>query len=137
MARPTIRQCGRITTAEHDEIERLAERALTAGQIAQRLNRNPSTVYQNLMVRGLRAPGGQHRVYRRANGVQAMSFSAEEDKLIEQLRLAGRSQRQIATACTERFGHRRAPGVISVRLRILAAREPPDEDREDTSYARV
>ena len=113
---------GRLSDAERLQIQQLAARGLTAGQIAQRLERHPATINFYMVTHGLRAPVDRTRAY--ARGTSAVrTFSADEDAFITVLRCQSYKYREIAAVCAQRFGHRRTPAVIGIRLRMLASRD--------------
>ena len=118
---PTPRR-GRLTAEECARIAALADKPLTCGQIALRLNRHPATVYQNMVSHGLRAPNLRSFDYIR-NGRRVRSFSRDEDAFIEALRCQNYKCREIADLCGKRFGHPRSTATIAIRLRMLASLE--------------
>lgn len=121
MPDPQIRS-GRLSSTERAEIERLAERGLSAGQIAQRMNRRAGTVNFAMTAMGLRTPVSRTFSYTR-RGREIRSFSPDEDALIEVLRCQHYTCTKIAEVCSNRFGHLRTPATISIRLRAIATRE--------------
>lgn len=115
---------GRLSSIEREQIARLADHGLKAGQIASRMNRHPSTVNFAMHSMGLKAPIDRSGVtYVRKNGSAVRSFDATEDALIEELRTGGATYRAIAEACLARFGRKRSAATIGVRLKMLANRE--------------
>jgi hypothetical protein len=120
---PTTIRRGKVSDAEKAQIAALAER-FSPGRIAQKLNRHPSTVNWQMILMGIRSPkpATNRRAYQR-NGVTVQPFTADEDLYIETLRTAGHPTTVIAKACTARFGHRRSPHTIHMRLLMLANRE--------------
>ena len=113
---------GRLSGAERERIAELAERGLTPGQIALRLNRLPATVNFHMVTNGLRAPVDRARAYvRGASAVR--SFSADEDAFITALRCQSYKYHEILAVCAKRFGHSRTPAAIGIRLRMLASRD--------------
>lgn len=113
---------GRLTAEENERIVELAERGLGAGQIARRLNRHPVTVGYAMHRLGVRTLTKRDFSYVR-NGVVVKSFSDEEDAYLTALRTQGLTTTKIADLCTERFGHRRSPHTINVRLVLLSNSE--------------
>lgn len=118
---PTVKH-GRLTPDEDAEIERLAERRLTCGQIALRLNRHPATVnfaMHRLAVKTVdRRRAGKSYI---RNGREVRHFTLEEDALMVDLRTEGLAFPRIAGLLSERFGgHPRTAQTISVRLMMLA-----------------
>lgn len=87
--------------------------------IARKLQLTRSTVHYQLVVAGIKAPIPRSFCYMR-RGFEVRSFSQDEDRLIEQLRMSGKSTTAIARAVTERFGHRRAANTVGIRLKQLA-----------------
>lgn len=110
---------GRLSEAELEQIEALAERRLSPGIIAMRLNRHPATVGYAMHRMGLRTLAKREFSYVR-NGVAVKSFSAEEDAFVTALRVQGFTTTKIAGLVTKRFGHRRSPHTINVRLVLLS-----------------
>lgn len=110
---------GRMTEAEMREVEEMAERGLGSGQIARRLNRHQATIGWAMHRLGLKTTMRREFAYYR-NGVLVKSFSPEEDRLIEELRVAGKTTVEIAEELTKRFGHPRSPHTICMRLTLLA-----------------
>ena len=113
---------GKLSSDEECEIITLAERRLTPGQIARRINRHPGTVNFAMHRLGARTLAEREFEYER-NGVTVHSFSREEDAWITALRIQGYSITKIAELGTKRFGHPRTPATISMRLTMLANRE--------------
>lgn len=111
---------GLLTEQETDRILELAARGLSAGQIALRMNRHPATVSYAMHRLGLRTLSKRNVSYTRRDGVEVRSFTPEEDALVLKLRTGGMSTPKIARAVTERFGYRRSPHTIQVRLVLLA-----------------
>lgn len=110
---------GLLTPAENEQIVELAGRGLSAGRIAQKLNRHPVTVGYAMHRLGLRKLMRKSFAYVR-NGVEVRSFSAEEDALLTALRVQGHSTTKIAEVLTKRFGHKRSPHTVNVRLVLLS-----------------
>lgn len=113
---------GGLSTADHVEIHRLAEKGWKAGRIAQSLQKHPGTVQWFMYCQGLAAPQyGDRKPYMRGS-VLVSPFTPDEDAYIEELRGQGLNPRKIALASSERFvvrsGH-----TIACRLIMLAARE--------------
>jgi hypothetical protein len=113
---------GRLSTTERSEIERLAQRGLTAGQIAQRMQRHAGAVNFAMTTMGLRSQVARTFAYTR-RGREVRSFSPDEDALIEALRCQQYTFTKIADVCGKRFGHPCTPATICIRLRALATRE--------------
>ncbi len=113
---------GRLSDKEKARIVELAEGGLRAGKIAQHLGRLHVTVHHAMISMGLVAPIARTFSYTR-RGRPVRSFSGEEDAFIEELRRRGTATPAIARACELRFGHRRTPATICIRLRGLAAKE--------------
>lgn len=113
---------GRLSAVERVRIVDLAERGLTAGQIALRMNRHPGTISYTMVRLGLRAPVARTFAYLR-HGVEVRSFTREEDALVTALRVQDFSTPRIAEIVTRRFGHPRKAHTIGTRLAMLANRE--------------
>lgn len=111
---------GRMEPGELEQIAALAERGLGAGQIAIRLNRHPGTVNYAMHRLGYRKLVRRATAYLR-KGVLVKPFSEAEDRLITDLREQGASVCKIADVVTDRFGHRRSPHTVNVRLVMLAS----------------
>jgi IS30 family transposase len=110
---------GRLSPDEKRRIEEMSDAGLTPGQIARRLNRLYATVNFAMTTAGLRAPKPRRFSFVR-KGRPVRSFSPEEDTLIEALRCQSFTTTKIAEIVTKRWGHRRQPATISIRLRQLA-----------------
>lgn len=110
---------GRMSSEEMTRVEELAEAGLKSGQIARRLNRHQATVGWAMHRLGLKVTQHREFAYVR-NGVLVKSFSREEDEIIEAMRVGGATTTKIAAALTERFGHRRSPHTVNMRLTLLA-----------------
>lgn len=117
---------GRLTEIEEQAIAAFAEAGWTAGRIAVRLNRHPSTINFALHRMGLKVPVARAFDYVRRTGVSVRSFSPEDDAFIVALRVQGFSTPRIAELIEKRTGYRRSAATISIRLRMLANR---DEER--------
>ncbi len=116
----TIRR-GRLSPHEREQIEALALKKLKAGQIAFRLNRIPATINFAMHYMGLNAPADlRRRSYPRKNGSEVHSFSQAEDAMILEMRAAQAVCREIAAECMARFGRKRSPQTIGMRLKMLA-----------------
>jgi hypothetical protein len=111
---------GRLSAAERNEIEKFADLGKTPGWIANKLNRHPCAVNNAMISVGLRACKPRKFSYVR-NGRTVRSFNPEEDALIDNMRTARCTLRDIAEACAERFGYRRTPETIGMRLKALSA----------------
>jgi DNA-binding CsgD family transcriptional regulator len=116
---------GRLSATEREQIERLAERSLTAGQIAQRMQRHAGTINFAMTSMGLRSQVARTFAYTR-RGRAVRSFSPDEDALIEALRCQQYTFTKIADVCSKRFDHPRTPATICIRARALATRECVD-----------
>jgi len=114
----TIRR-GLITDDEKEQIVDLAERSLSASQIARRLNRHPCTVGYAMHRLGVRTLSFKSFSYMRA-GRPVRSFSREEDAYLTALRVEGLSTPKIARLVSQRFGHPRTAHTIHVRLGLLS-----------------
>ncbi len=111
---------GRLTTDERDRVVELAERGLSAGQIALRMDRHKATINFAMHCLGLKnGPARRHWDYVR-NGRLVKAFTEVEDDFIQQLRLAGLSTPKIAEQVRAHFGHERSPPTIGIRLKMLA-----------------
>ncbi len=116
----TVRR-GRLSPHEREQIEALALRKLTAGQIALRLNRISATINFAMHYMGLKAPADRRRrSYTRKNGSEVCSFDRAEDAMILEMRAAAAVCREIAAECMARFGRKRSPQTICMRLKMLA-----------------
>lgn len=120
---PDIKR-GRLTAPEKDEIVRLAEKGLSGGRIAQKLNRHPATINWAMLRLGLRQPTlyATTKAYSR-NGTPVVPFGEPEDEVLTALRVAGLTTTKIAERLTERFGHRRSAHTVNMRLVLLANAE--------------
>lgn len=118
---PDIKR-GRLSRQEKDTIEKLFDDGVTTGQIAQRLNRHPSTVGFAVTLLGLRPPAQRVFAYKR-NGRDVRSFGPDEDAFILALRTQGFTWTKIAEITGRRTGHARSAATIGTRLRMLANRE--------------
>lgn len=116
---------GRLTSADHSEIERLHGRGLASGRIAQLIKRHPSTVAWYMYSAGLKAPrpSSERPVSYMRGGRMVRHFSAEEDVFIETLRRQDYSCQQIAATVNKRYGTERTDHTIKCRLIMLSARE--------------
>lgn len=115
----TLRR-GRLSPHEREQIEALALKKLTAGQIALRLNRIPATINFAMHSMGLKVPTDRQFSFTRKNGSEVHSFSQAEDAMISEMRAAGAVCREIADAIMARFGLRRSPQTVGIRLKMLA-----------------
>ena len=122
----TIRR-GRLSLHEREQIEALAQRKLSAGQIAFRLNRHPATINFAMYYMGLKAPSKPKRTAYMRNGSEVRSFTPAEDAMILEMRAAGAVCRVIADACMARVGHRRTPQTVCMRIKMLANVEDFDQ----------
>lgn len=113
---------GRLSPEEKRQIETLAERGLAPGQIAFRMNRHPGTINFAMTCMGLRSPVERSFRFRR-NGSEVVSFSKEEDAFIVALRVQRYTTAKIAELVEKRYGHKRSPATIGIRLKMLANRE--------------
>jgi|SRR5579859_4152091 len=117
---------GKLTDADRTQIEVLAEKGLSSGQIAQRLRRHQSTVqwfmYRNGLVAPKPLPEGRRLTYTR-NGRTVTRYSQEEDAFIQALRLQGFNIPKIAELSSKRFNIDRKHHSVRCRLIMLAARE--------------
>jgi hypothetical protein len=116
---------GRLTDADRERIQELAERGAKAGRIAQIIKRHQSTVYWYMVSNGLttpRAAPNKPASYVR-NGRIVRHFSADEDAFILALRVQGFSFTKIAHAANGRFATERTAHSVQVRIIMLAARE--------------
>jgi len=114
-----------LTDADREQIEELAGRGLTSGQIAQRINKNHSTVLWFMYSRGLQAPAPSPtapKSYVR-NGRLVHRWTTEEDTFIQALRIQDFTLAQIAKATNARFNTQRSSHTVNIRLVMLAARE--------------
>jgi hypothetical protein len=119
-AAPTVLR-GRLSPAERDRIEILAvDHGLNVGQIASRMNRLVPTINSAMYGLGLKAPKHRPGVTYMRGGVLVVSFTHDEDAMIEQMRVDGALCREIAAACLKRFGRTRLEGTIRTRLKMLA-----------------
>jgi len=116
---------GRLSADEIASIERLAERGLKSGQIAQRLNRHPSTIGFAMATRGLRIakPGTNDLVEIKRGASVVRRFTRDEDVFIEALRVQGFTFQQIAEIAGRRFGYRRSAATMGIRLKMIGAAE--------------
>ncbi len=115
---------GRLTTAEENVVISLAERGLTSGQIARKLDRHPGTInwaMHRLGVAETKFP--KRSPYMRA-GKMVVPFSRDEDAFIQACRIAGHPMSTIATAAGNRFGHTR--GVHTIRCRLIMLANAPE-----------
>jgi hypothetical protein len=126
---PTVKR-GPLSPEEKAEIARLAERGLKPGQIAQRLNRNRSTIGFHMAVRGMRKikPSPETAVDIKRGDQVVRHFTREEDAFIEALRIQKFTCQAIAEWSERRFGHRRSAATICSRLKMIAAREEATND---------
>lgn len=120
-APPGIKR-GRLSADEEKQIELLAERGSSSGQIALRLNRHPATINFAMHRMGLREPVTRSFAYSRG-GRAVKNFSADEDAFIEALRCQRFTYQKIARIAAIRFGHRRSAATIGVRLKMLGNKE--------------
>jgi hypothetical protein len=111
---------GRLTSDERDRLQALADRGLTSGQIARRLNRHPATVNFAMHALGLKNGPAEYRGDYVRNGRLVKAFTEDEDGFIQSLRLDGLSTPKIAERVRERFGHTRTAPTIGIRLKMLA-----------------
>lgn len=112
---------GPLTVAELDTIDSLGARGLSAGQVALKINRHPSTVNFALQRLGHRGIARRStRPYMR-NGVLVMPFSEAEDELMQALRGRGQTCASIAGRLTLHYGHPRNANSVLMRLTMLAA----------------
>lgn len=116
------KKTGRMVPEERAAIEQMAERGLSAPQIAQRLNRHSGTINFAMHALGLKAPQERTFDYVR-NGVRVVSFSREEDAFIEALRVQAFTTTKIGELCAKRFGHPRSAATVGTRLKMIANRE--------------
>ena len=117
------RLTGRLSSAERDTIASLADRGLSAGQIALRMNRHPGTINFAMHALGLKqGPAPADFDYVRA-GRRVKSFSREEGAFIQALRVQGYTTTFIAEMVGKRFGHIRSAATINIRLKMLANAE--------------
>jgi hypothetical protein len=116
---------GRLAAEERAQIEALAARKLTAGQIARRLNRIPATINNAMYSMGLKAPSNRPALaaFTRKSGSVVVGFTPDEDTMLETMRVDGRFAREIAEECLARFGRKRSPATINTRLRMLANKD--------------
>src|SRR5579883_1654523 len=114
---------GRLSPDEIRRLEELAAKRYSRGRIAQLMDRHPSTIEHAMVRHGLHSPRELRQKPYVRKGIEVRPFTAEEDFYCETLRVAGHSYSAIARAMTARFGHRRSPNTISMRLVQLAARE--------------
>lgn len=114
---------GKFSPEENALVTELAERGLTAGQIAYRMNRHPSTINFAMHRIGLKPPQSTVRKPYSRRGRPVRSFTPEEDAFIEAMRCQGFSSCAIARLCNEKFGYARAAHTIRVRLQMLANKE--------------
>ena len=115
----TVRR-GRLSPHEREQIEVLALRKLTAGQIALRLNRISATINFAMHYMGLKVPTDRQFSYTRKNGSEVHSFDDAEDVMILEMRAAQAVCREIAAECMARFGRKRSTQTIRTRLKMLA-----------------
>jgi DNA-binding CsgD family transcriptional regulator len=118
---------GRLTADEKTRIEDWAAIGWTSGRIAQRLDRNPSTIHFHMVTNGLKVTSRRRRGSYTRNGVTVAGFTALEDTLITTLRLQAFSTVRIARVVTKRFGHKRTACTIHTRLRMLATLDQADD----------
>lgn len=111
---------GALSQDELEQIDELATRGMGPGQIALKLNRHPGTVNYAMHRLGHRKLTRRSVSYVR-NGVEVKSFSAEEDAFVQALRCQDFTTTEIAELATKRFGHRRSPHTINIRLVMLAS----------------
>ena len=111
---------GRLTGEESEQIVVMAERGLSAGRIAQKLNRHPVTISYAMHRLGVRKLQLREFSYVR-KGVLVKSFSREEDAFLSALRVQGfTTTTKIAELLTKRFGHKRSAHTVNVRLVLLS-----------------
>lgn len=110
---------GRLTQAENERVIELADAGLTAGRIAQRLNRHPVTINYAMHRLGVRTVVLREFDYLR-KGVRVKSFSRKEDAFLVALRVQDFKVGKIAEMVTTRFGHHRSAHTINVRLVLLS-----------------
>lgn len=114
---------GGLSTADHDSIFELAGRGWRPTRIARRLLKHPSTVYWFMLRHALVAPGpSRAKPYRRGETL-VVPYTPEEDAFIVALRVQRYRLDEIARLVAARFGTRRKPHSLFVRLVMLAARE--------------
>ena len=93
-------------------------------EIARRLGRKATTVAYYLSTQGLtrtrQTDVAETYLHR---GQARRRFTREEDAFVEARCVAGDNDREIARACTERFGHPRTSHTVRIRLRNLGSVE--------------
>lgn len=113
---------GGLSPEDHERIFSLAEKGLTCGRIAHKLEKHPATVRWFMYRNGLARPSTKHGMPKgRPNAAGRKAYSPEEDAFIVALRAAGTDLRIIAEQVSERFGHKRSRHGVEVRLVMLAA----------------
>lgn len=118
---PTIKR-GRMTDDELRQLDDLADEGLSPGQVAQKLNRHPATINWQFVIRGHKEftpRAAPLKPYTRA-GVTVTPFCREEDAFITALRVQGMPTPKIADEAAARFGRKRSPHTILMRLKMLA-----------------
>jgi hypothetical protein len=101
----------------------------TAGKIAHKLGLKSGTVYWFMLCNGLvkRKPAAyRNRPYVR-NGLTINPYAPEHDKMLLELRVAGKTFEAIAKALTEKFGIPRNAHSVHNRTIMLAAVDDESE----------
>lgn len=116
---------GRMTADELCQLDTLADRGMGPAEVARRLNRHPATIAWQFIIRGHKEFKPRAAIpdsYKRGS-VTVIRFKPEEDAFIEAKRVQGFNCAEICDFVREKFGHRRSPHTILMRLKVLACAE--------------